>query len=767
MKKSRPRIGLLVSGLSDSFTVQLCHSLMKALNSYDADLIVIPGKYLDRDLSEYPDIFYEYQFNTLFYYPTKENLDGLIVAAGCIGCLTTEDRVKALLDYYQGIPMVLTAAISEGIPSVIFDNTTGVIEGLEYMLQELGCKHICMIGGPDGNTDAEERKQTYLDFLARHHIEFEDRMYTEGTLSYENSRAFDAILRNNPDMDGLFCANDDTALGFYEYLRERGIEPGEDLKILGFDNTMASAKARPSLSTINTDLNLLGEETVKALFDLLAGKPVPEKITVPTNLIVRGSFNTQLTFGEYNDLDFHVEKNLRRIYDDIFYRYENEAGEEPANIAAHRFCEFLAKIQEGVDDGFSDPTCKDQILDLLDDFLALNMFDYADMDNLLQMATLMRTQLRMNYKGRDVANIHRTFETVYQKFLHAIDRKLAMLSREQNDTIYTMKLFAKKTLEFKRGNDQSYQTILTYVDWLDITSSYIFTFEEPILHFEKEPFTPPDHLLLKAYRKDDKVYGVPHSLQSKKLSELFSIREYGPEKHTFVVMPLFFDETLYGIFVCNLSEKIFADAEFMCNQFGSVMHMIQLLKENEQIRAQLETHLATMKAHNIELDNLSRSDALTGILNRRGFTTAAESALSDLAKAGKSAYVAYVDMNNLKIINDRFGHDDGDFSLKLVSTVLRESLPQEAVLARIGGDEYAFVCTTDVGSAEELEKQIHARFRKLNALSDKPFNVTVSIGIQECTPEDSFSVDAALNLADEKLYLAKQHKDRRVIKMQQ
>ena len=86
---------------------------------------------------------------------------------------------------------------------------------------------------------------------------------------------------------------------------------------------------------------------------------------------------------------------------------------------------------------------------------------------------------------------------------------------------------------------------------------------------------------------------------------------------------------------------------------------------------------------------MSRSDHLTGILNRRGFLNTARQILGDENNYGKQAIAIYADMDNLKIINDEFGHDEGDYSLKIIAQALSESFRQSDLVARMGGDEVA------------------------------------------------------------------------------
>ena len=199
------------------------------------------------------------------------------------------------------------------------------------------------------------------------------------------------------------------------------------------------------------------------------------------------------------------------------------------------------------------------------------------------------------------------------------------------------------------------------------------------------------------------------------------------------------------------------------NQFATTARVIRILKQNDEIQKQLEENLAIMAENNIVLDRLSRNDVLTGTLNRRGFYDIAQNMIKDRREMKKDVILSYVDMNNLKIINDRFGHDDGDFSLKSISRVLTEVVGSNGTVGRIGGDEYAIIYYGD-RKEEELRKEIAEHFSKLNQESDKPYNITVSCGFYRIEPDDEASFEDAMAMADQDLYDAKQHKDNRVIK---
>ena len=211
-----------------------------------------------------------------------------------------------------------------------------------------------------------------------------------------------------------------------------------------------------------------------------------------------------------------------------------------------------------------------------------------------------------------------------------------------------------------------------------------------------------------------------------------------------------------------MSEKLFENGEFLAGQLGIAVKMLYLLKTNEDIQNQYEESMVVLRENNIALDALAKSDGLTGILNRRGFT---EEALKQLERCRKEKdfLVAYIDMNNLKIINDRYGHDEGDFSIQTISSTLKSLFP-DGVIGRIGGDEFALLTEYPGEDTEELKDRIYHAFRVFNEKSNKAYNVMVSVGFFVIEKESEIELADALAFADEKLYIEKQNRPKVVAK---
>ena len=205
-------IGILVSGIVDDAAVELCQGAMRAAKGENVNIVVLPGKYLDRDLSGSGNVLYEYQYNTLFYYAKPENVDGLIIAADFIGCMTTKDRVEKLLEEYEGIPSVLAVSKMDGYVGVTFNNPLGIEEGIEYLIEKLGNTKFGMIGASSDNSDAEERKQAFINTLKKHKIPFREEMFVEGNLTRECRAEAAKLLDDNPGIEAVVCVTDVPAM---------------------------------------------------------------------------------------------------------------------------------------------------------------------------------------------------------------------------------------------------------------------------------------------------------------------------------------------------------------------------------------------------------------------------------------------------------------------------------------------------------------------------------------------------------------------------
>ncbi len=182
---------------------------------------------------------------------------------------------------------------------------------------------------------------------------------------------------------------------------------------------------------------------------------------------------------------------------------------------------------------------------------------------------------------------------------------------------------------------------------------------------------------------------------------------------------------------------------------GGVIYAVTVVSKDITERKQMEE----------KLHALSITDELTGLFNRRGFHTFAEHQLKLSKRLKKGLYMLYADLDNMKYINDTFGHQEGDMVLIETANILKECFRDSDVIARIGGDEFAII---PIGTAEDNVEIIVTRLKEKiaerNATGERKYRLSLSIGTALYDPSAPCSVADLLTKADEAMYEQKRNK---------
>jgi diguanylate cyclase (GGDEF)-like protein len=162
---------------------------------------------------------------------------------------------------------------------------------------------------------------------------------------------------------------------------------------------------------------------------------------------------------------------------------------------------------------------------------------------------------------------------------------------------------------------------------------------------------------------------------------------------------------------------------------------------------------------------LAETDELTGMLNIRGFAIAANRLFAQAVRHDRASSVLMIDSDNLKSINDSYGHDAGNRLLRHLASAIQAELRFTDIAARYGGDEFIVLLPeTPAKGAMEVAERIRVRIAETPLELDQRRIVTsVSIGIA-CYPEDGATLDALAAHADGALYSAKQDGRNRTVK---
>ncbi|MEO8484050.1 MAG: diguanylate cyclase [Acidobacteriota bacterium] len=160
-----------------------------------------------------------------------------------------------------------------------------------------------------------------------------------------------------------------------------------------------------------------------------------------------------------------------------------------------------------------------------------------------------------------------------------------------------------------------------------------------------------------------------------------------------------------------------------------------------------------------KLQSLSHKDDLTGLNNRRGFLILAEQQVK-IAKRQRTPFLLlFLDLDELKVVNDTFGHAEGNRAIVEAADLLRGCFRQSDVLARFGGDEFAAFALSSEGTDDSsVRARINAALARVNAKPDRAYPLGFSMGVLACAPGEEGSVEALLERADALMYREKRQK---------
>ena len=159
------------------------------------------------------------------------------------------------------------------------------------------------------------------------------------------------------------------------------------------------------------------------------------------------------------------------------------------------------------------------------------------------------------------------------------------------------------------------------------------------------------------------------------------------------------------------------------------------------------------------LRSMSVTDELTDLYNRRGFFALAEQELKLANRLRKSVFLFYLDIDNLKDINDSYGHLEGDMMILETANILRRTFRQSDTISRIGGDEFVVILNgAKQADCEIVSSRLQTNLEGFNKKLNRGYKLSMSVGIAFYNPEDPASIDELLSQADKSMYENKRYK---------
>lgn len=281
-----PTIGYLVTDTINDYNNAIHSGLSAVARKQGANLIAfLGGQFLNSPYDPFT-----YQRNAAYDLATDNCVDGLIVNS-ILGNFVSMEELCGFFAGYESLPAVCLGQEIPGVAAILVDNEKGMRDAVAHLIEKHACRNIAFIRGPEGNFEAEVRYRTYAAVLSEHGIPLDPGLVASGNFLHDAGADAMRLLLDERKVcfEAVVAANDDMALGALEALQARGIHVPEQVAIVGFDDIKNAKAITPSLTTVWQPLYGQVKQAADELFALWAGGHAPERVFLPTELVVRQS----------------------------------------------------------------------------------------------------------------------------------------------------------------------------------------------------------------------------------------------------------------------------------------------------------------------------------------------------------------------------------------------------------------------------------------------------------------------------------------------
>ena len=753
----RLNIGLVIDDIDNFFSNQAAIGAEQAAKALDANLFIFPGHYIGKTDSRYADKKYEYQYNSIFNLPTERNVDIIYILQGLICSRADTDIQTRFLRMMPDVPIVCLFSDFEGYHSVTFDNRSGLSGLLNHLINKHKAKDICFVSGPITNRDARERLDIYKDVLKESGIPFDPLKVVYGDFSMASEGVVDELLDNNDHLDAIVFANDSMAVGGYNALRKRGLVPGKDILVGGFDDDVFAISLEPALTTVEASSASLAYKAVLNAENYINGTALKD-MTVETHLVQRNSCGC-------DDFDADVMCERLKLTDaDID---KKEFVEEVQNYLFNDFIDSgsISESLEGFLSAYLDLLKSDDKAKSLEEMnekfsqlLRTDLFVLSTREkcfNIIQ--TLQSKAMESISNDNDRVLINDAFSKYFRRLAFSgilpansarrrTERMQGVINRQVGDVFL-----------IENESEIPYEHLLGSLNGIGFKKSLLYLFQGKVKNQGTFNWMPPASILLKAICDDNGLRTLPEEQQLLRTESIFE-NEFitGDGRRTMLVSPLFVGADLYGLLVNELEIANSYSVSSAATQLSVTLRSLFMIEEQNRVKQSLQISLERFIRDNTKLEEIAQKDELTGLYNRRGFISNAERVLEEPSNQGKVAIICYADMDNLKLINDKYGHDDGDFALKTCSQILLESFRDMDIIGRIGGDEFTSLAVTGSDcDVDSMKARIDKITKRYNRFAGKPYQIEMSTGIYKFKITGKVDIYEMMNNADQLLYQEK------------
>jgi len=744
------RLGFLtVHGDTENHS-QMMGGVFEAAEKYDVSVI----RFATRVFAENYDR-YNAELDNLQKIVKEQQLDGLMYLGWMPGL--AGKYFPAFLERFNYLPIVSLGTKYDDIPNVYADPEKCITDLMEHMIHTHGCSRIVFV--PPSIPDI--RNEVYMRIINKYGLYHEELLISNNDLRdlpFEDRmlRVLAILLdERQVKFDAVLVMFDTDAQNLLKQLKIRGIRVPGDFAIASYEDTEFANYSLPPLTTITYPWREVGYYGCEKLIKILHHETIENSTGIISKLIIRNSCgcrfnNVKLSKIDVVQPDRHAtgtkdfsqildfSQSIRQMFPYTSLQIEQLLRALVSDFALGTTTAFFNTFEEQLEaDMLLHPS-----IDMMDEteelvyFLRNRIVAFLSNDSrsiLLFESILLKTLLIIKEKSISIIG----YGNIEMK---GINQQLHYVSQSLISTFNLKPLL--RVLENNLSN-------------LQIRSCYIFLAKHGNLD---------DCSLI--FKYDNGI----RSMEQKSRVRLGYISEEISGKHKRLLCQLLYvqDECL-GVIVFEPQLIDIRIYQTLSLHISSALKSA-LLMEN------LTHEITLRKEKENQLQFIANHDALTGLHNRRYFNSTLEYLLENgKEKASVKApfYLVFIDFDDIKIINDTYGHDAGDellieIALRLKTTLSGFSyrLPNDAdgfeekseAIFRLGGDEFtAIVSGISLYEMEQLAAEMIDTVKAPYQVEGKKIHITCSIGISSY-PDDANSAVEIVTCADTAMYRAKTKK---------
>ena len=664
------------------------------------------------------------RFQTADFVPVGPwNTDGLLV----LNPLYFQEQLRYVQELKEKKFPMLFIGEGAGTPMIMVDNEGGIHQVMEHLVEH-GHRDVALIAGEENDPgDSQIRVKAYHQAVQELGLTDDPRLVEFGQHWVEGGyHAMKRLLNSGVKFSAAVCSNDESAMGAIRAIREAGLRIPWDVAVTGFDDHLTALAQVPPLTSVHYPLFETGYRAVLLLRKQIEHgvKAVPELTRVSTWVVPRQScgclpevVNAAIV---HNGASFDSDRlDPQRFKEDLSQAMMESllAETTPANIRDSRpLCDrlveaFLLSLQDGDLSHFQ--------IALIE---VLQRIETMDDDAHAWQAAISVLRLGAHTLLSDECGTRR--EEHAEDLLHQARTLISESARRRYTRMQLQQTYFEEAMGRMTARllssleeDQIYLVLQEQLPQVGIRSGYV-------AFFEPQADDPFQQSRLRVYQKD----APPLRFATRQ----FPPPGLYPEDKAFnlAILPLVFHEERMGYVVF--------DAEHLDPLATVVRQLASVIKSAELHSKVLE---------------LSLTDALTGVHNRRYFEILLQKEVERSQRYGRPLAIIMADIDHFKKYNDSFGHPAGDEALRRVAGGILQSARRGLdVVTRFGGEEFAVILPETDGEgarivAEKIRNHIQAETHFL-------IKLTVSLGVSAMRG-DQLQSTALVDQADRALYQAK------------